>query len=195
MQQPVETGRRESPFAPSRLERVLLVGAHLRGRHYGQRSCAPHQQVEHMAAPTKPSKTSDRTLPTGSRPHMARRGFLRSASQKVCSPPPTEVGKVRWVATLRWPVMGRVERVERGREPGIPPESRWRDKSAGTFQVYVAGGVGQFPGPSFQSRSRKYELSQLRQRLIRDYPHRPTRLVPVKSLKRLRRSEKQGPDL
>ena len=52
MQQPVDTGRRENPLAPERLERVLLVGTRLRGRHYGQRSCVPHQQVEHMAAPT-----------------------------------------------------------------------------------------------------------------------------------------------
>jgi len=33
-------------------KRVLMVGTRLRGRHYGQRSRAPHQQVEHMAAPT-----------------------------------------------------------------------------------------------------------------------------------------------
>src|SRR6516162_8076618 len=25
----------------------------IRGGHYGQRSCEPHQQAEHMAAPTK----------------------------------------------------------------------------------------------------------------------------------------------
>lgn len=31
------TGRRENPVAPERFERVLLVGTHLRGRHYGQR--------------------------------------------------------------------------------------------------------------------------------------------------------------
>jgi len=27
----------------------------IRGGHYGQRSCEPHQQAEHMAAPTKPA--------------------------------------------------------------------------------------------------------------------------------------------
>jgi hypothetical protein len=26
----------------------------IRGGHYGQRSCEPHLQAEHMAAPTKP---------------------------------------------------------------------------------------------------------------------------------------------
>ena len=30
-----------------------MVGTRLREGHYGQRPCAPHQQVEHMAAPTK----------------------------------------------------------------------------------------------------------------------------------------------
>ena len=74
MRQPVDTGRRENPHAPERLERVLLVGTHLRGRHYGQRSCVPHQQVEHMAAPTRLSRTSNQSLPTESRPHMARSG-------------------------------------------------------------------------------------------------------------------------
>jgi hypothetical protein len=27
----------------------------IRGGHYGQRSCEPHEQAEHMAAPTKPA--------------------------------------------------------------------------------------------------------------------------------------------
>jgi len=52
MQKPVDTGRQENPASPKRLERELLIGTHLRGRHYGQRSFVPHQQVEHMAAPT-----------------------------------------------------------------------------------------------------------------------------------------------
>ena len=52
MQKPVDTGRQENPASPMRLERDFLIGTHLRGRHYGQRSFVPHQQVEHMAAPT-----------------------------------------------------------------------------------------------------------------------------------------------
>jgi hypothetical protein len=52
MQKPVDTGRGENPASPMRLEREFLSGTHLRGRHYGQRSFVPHQQVEHMAAPT-----------------------------------------------------------------------------------------------------------------------------------------------
>jgi len=28
----------------------------IRGGHYGQRSCEPHKQAEHMAAPTKPAR-------------------------------------------------------------------------------------------------------------------------------------------
>lgn len=53
MQKPVDTGRQENPTSPRRFERELLIGTHLRGRHYGQRSLVPHQQVEHMAAPTR----------------------------------------------------------------------------------------------------------------------------------------------
>jgi hypothetical protein len=52
MQQPVDTGRQENPLSPMRFEREFSVGTRLRGRHYGQRSCLPHQQVEHTAAPT-----------------------------------------------------------------------------------------------------------------------------------------------
>jgi len=52
MRQPVETGRQENPQIAGRFERVFSVGTYLRGRHYGQRSCVPHQQVEHTAAPT-----------------------------------------------------------------------------------------------------------------------------------------------
>jgi hypothetical protein len=32
---------------------------------------APHQQAEHMAAPTSVASPSKKPLPTGSRPHMA----------------------------------------------------------------------------------------------------------------------------
>jgi len=45
----------------------------IRGEHYGQRSCEPHKQAEHMAAPTK-SATWRFFLPTRSRPHMAQSG-------------------------------------------------------------------------------------------------------------------------
>ena len=65
MRQPVETGRQENPSSPERFERVLSVGTRLRGRHYGQRPCVPHQQVEHTAAPTKPRRASQKTLANG----------------------------------------------------------------------------------------------------------------------------------
>jgi hypothetical protein len=42
----------------------------IRGGHYGQRSCEPHQQAEHMAAPTS-EVTWRFSLPIRSRPHMA----------------------------------------------------------------------------------------------------------------------------
>jgi hypothetical protein len=42
----------------------------IRGGHYGQRSCEPRKQAEHMAAPTNAANVK-KALPTGSRPHMA----------------------------------------------------------------------------------------------------------------------------
>ena len=45
-------------------------------------SCAPHQQVEHMAAPTEAQCSASRKpLPTGSRPHMAQSGHLPTATK------------------------------------------------------------------------------------------------------------------
>src|SRR5579864_4271996 len=52
MRKVVETPKPENPSSPVRFERVSLVGTGLRGWHYGQRQCEPHQQAEHMAAPT-----------------------------------------------------------------------------------------------------------------------------------------------
>src|SRR5712664_1187513 len=53
----------------------------IRGGHYGQRSCEPRKQAEHMAAPTQ-LQTCRKPLPTGSRPHMALLGHL--ATGKEC---------------------------------------------------------------------------------------------------------------
>ena len=52
------------------------------GEHYGQRPCeVPHQQAEHMAAPTSRAISFKKPLPTRSRPHMAlcRHGVRRGA--------------------------------------------------------------------------------------------------------------------
>jgi hypothetical protein len=49
----VDTGSGKTHLRQSASERVLLVGTLLRGGHYGQRPNVPHQQVEHMAAPTE----------------------------------------------------------------------------------------------------------------------------------------------
>lgn len=73
MRNPVETGRRENPLLAQRFERVLPIGTRLRGRHYGQRLCVPHQQVEHTAAPTNVAALRRKPLPTESRPHRATR--------------------------------------------------------------------------------------------------------------------------
>jgi tetratricopeptide (TPR) repeat protein len=43
----------------------------IRGGHYGQRSCEPYLQAEHIAAPTS-GATWRFSLPTRSRPHMAQ---------------------------------------------------------------------------------------------------------------------------
>ena len=50
----------------------------IRAGHYGQRSCEPHQQAEHMAAPTNAALVK-KPLPTRSRPHMALSGPRRAA--------------------------------------------------------------------------------------------------------------------
>jgi len=40
----------------------------------------PHQQAEHMAAPTSIASPSKKPLPTGSRPHMGVKQTLRLGS-------------------------------------------------------------------------------------------------------------------
>src|SRR5262245_19745136 len=52
----------------------------IRGGHYGQRSCEPHKQAEHMAAPTQACDVRKKSLPTRSRPHMALSGL----AEMVC---------------------------------------------------------------------------------------------------------------
>src|SRR5471030_1157682 len=37
----------------------------IRGGHYGQRSCEPHQKAEHMAAPTNPAKREESSCQSG----------------------------------------------------------------------------------------------------------------------------------
>src|SRR5258707_14620097 len=56
----------------------------IRGGHYGQRSCEPRKQAEHMAAPTQ-LQTCRKPLPTGSRPHMALSAFGRSTGDRAMS--------------------------------------------------------------------------------------------------------------
>jgi hypothetical protein len=80
MQQPVDTGRQENPPSPVRFERELSVGTRLRGRHYGQRSCLPHQQVEHTAAPTSHAELQKSTC---QRRVMSAEPGLEAAEQGV----------------------------------------------------------------------------------------------------------------
>jgi hypothetical protein len=37
----------------------------IRGGHYGQRSCEPHQKAEHMAAPTNAANREESSCQTG----------------------------------------------------------------------------------------------------------------------------------
>src|SRR5262245_58837085 len=57
----------------------------IRGGHYGQRSCEPHKQAEHMAAPTKPAGVkkvlANSEVAVGTEislrpPHRSRRALL-----------------------------------------------------------------------------------------------------------------------
>jgi hypothetical protein len=51
---------------PSHCFRMRLFDRDLiRGRHYGQRSCEPHQKAEHMAAPTNVAKREESPCQSG----------------------------------------------------------------------------------------------------------------------------------
>jgi hypothetical protein len=81
---------------PSHCYRMRLVDRDLiRGGHYGQRSCEPHQKAEHMAAPTNAAKREKSSCqhgavhtcagfrPPGCRPiHALRRPAARKAPRQ-----------------------------------------------------------------------------------------------------------------
>jgi hypothetical protein len=48
----------------------------IRGGHYGQRSCEPHKQAEHMAAPTKPAGVKKVLANPEPSTHGTKRRFL-----------------------------------------------------------------------------------------------------------------------
>ena len=50
--EPVDTAIGTTHMCQCITECGLMTGDQIRGGHYGQRSCEPHQQAEHMAAPT-----------------------------------------------------------------------------------------------------------------------------------------------
>ena len=45
------SGDQDNPFGPEHCQMRAIDRDLIRGGHYGQRSCEPHQQAEHMAAP------------------------------------------------------------------------------------------------------------------------------------------------
>jgi hypothetical protein len=48
------SGDQDNPLVPAHYRMRVFDRDLIRGGHYGQRSCEPHLQAEHMAAPTKP---------------------------------------------------------------------------------------------------------------------------------------------
>jgi hypothetical protein len=59
---------------------MRVVGRDLiRGGHYGQRSCEPHQKAEHMAAPTNAAKREKALANTEPSTH----GTLLRVAQKI----------------------------------------------------------------------------------------------------------------
>src|SRR5665811_1954794 len=51
----------------------------IRGGHYGQRSCEPHLQAEHMAAPTNAAKREESSCQLGA-VHTWRKAVLRNSA-------------------------------------------------------------------------------------------------------------------
>src|SRR5450755_2949936 len=50
------SGDQDNPHVPAHCRMRLFDRDLIRGGHYGQRSCEPHQKAEHMAAPTNAAK-------------------------------------------------------------------------------------------------------------------------------------------
>src|SRR3977135_917708 len=46
------SGDQDNPPTPTHCRMRVIDRDLIRGGHYGQRSCEPHKQAEHMAAPT-----------------------------------------------------------------------------------------------------------------------------------------------
>ena len=49
----------------------------IRGGHYGQRSCEPHQKAEHMAAPTNAANVKKALANPEPSTHGTKRPFIR----------------------------------------------------------------------------------------------------------------------
>jgi len=52
----------------------------IRGGHYGQRSCEPRKQAEHMAAPTNPANVKKALANSEPSTHGTERQFLNVGS-------------------------------------------------------------------------------------------------------------------
>ena len=57
---------------------------------------APRKQAGHMAAPTSSASPSKKTLPTGSRPHMAMSGSEHGHALEFAMSPQADVQLILW---------------------------------------------------------------------------------------------------
>src|SRR5258707_8914970 len=53
------SGDQDNPLVPAHCRMRVYDRDLIRGGHYGQRSCEPHLQAEHMAAPTNAAKREE----------------------------------------------------------------------------------------------------------------------------------------
>jgi hypothetical protein len=78
---------------------MRVVGRDLiRGGHYGQRSCEPHQKAEHMAAPTNAAKREKALANPEPSTHGTFRKSFSLSAMSVCQGKAdiiTEAAKVR----------------------------------------------------------------------------------------------------
>src|SRR5258705_6854266 len=59
------SGDQDNPLVPAHCRMRVYDRDLIRGGHYGQRSCEPHLQAEHMAAPTNAAKREESSCQLG----------------------------------------------------------------------------------------------------------------------------------
>jgi hypothetical protein len=64
----------------------------IRGGHYGQRSCEPHLQAEHMAAPTNAAKREESSCQLGAVHTWLHRPMLQNVKKALANSEPSTHG-------------------------------------------------------------------------------------------------------